>query len=178
MKQFEVIDNFLSIGDWQDLYDNIKSNRFLWSKNPSFIPGNEPVQLKEYFSFCNNAIYKGEYFKEFDKDFDYTKILLDELRKKQNISNFEIIRSKANLFLRTNENLKLGLHYDVPNDDTYETLLYFINDNNGGVEFEDGTFIKQKENRALIMYGRLKHQSVTQTDTRERYNININYFRR
>ena len=56
-----------------------------------------------------------------------------------------------------------------------ETLLFFVNENNGGVEFEDKTFIRQKENRAVIIYGRLKHQTITQTDARERYNVNINY---
>ena len=85
---------------------------------------------------------------------------MKQLKRIKGNVRLQVIRAKANMFLKTKENLGLGLHYDITNDDNYETLLYFINDNNGGVEFEDKTFIKQKENRAVIMYGRLKHQSI------------------
>lgn len=172
MKQFEVIDNFLPIYDWDRIKLLMASDQFPWYKTPDKIPQN-PIQDKEYHAFTHNIILDGQYY--FESKINYADVLMKQLKKIKGNTRLQVIRAKANMFLKTKENLGLGLHYDITNDDTYETLLYFINDNNGGVEFEDKTFIKQKENRAVIMYGRLKHQSITQTDTMERYNVNINY---
>ena len=172
MKQFEVIDNFLSLYEWDKIKKFMASDHFPWYKTPAKIPQN-PIQDKEYHAFNHNIILDGSYY--FESKVNYADILMKQLKRIKGNVRLQVIRAKANMFIQTEENLGLGLHYDITNSDNYETLLYFINDNNGGVEFEDKTFIKQKENRAVIMYGRLKHQSITQTDTMERYNVNINY---
>ena len=59
--------------------------------------------------------------------------------------------------------------------DKFKTLLYYINTNNGGTEFENGGFVKSVANRAVIVDGDIKHQSVGQTDEDIRLLININF---
>ncbi len=174
MKRFEVIDNFLPLYDWDKFNLSLSSDKFPWYKTPAKIPQN-PIQEKEYHAFTHNMIMQGKY--RFEADIDYVDVLMKRLKEIKGIQvkGFEVIRAKANMFIQTEENLGLGLHYDIMDNDDYETLLFFVNENNGGVEFEDKTFIRQKENRAVIIYGRLKHQTITQTDARERYNVNINY---
>jgi len=90
-------------------------------------------------------------------------------------SGITVYRGKVNLFTRTPENEGLGMHHDLNTPD-YHTIIYYVNDNNGGTRFADGTFVNQKKNRALIIHGKALHETVTQTDTNIRVNININYY--
>ena len=60
--------------------------------------------------------------------------------------NMKLIRAKANLFTIRDESVKYGWHYDLVQEnnvekplDNFKTLLYYINNNNGGTEF---TFLK------------------------------------
>ena len=91
-----------------------------------------------------------------------------------NINHKKILKAKANLFLKQNINTEYGFHTDYPKDFKHTTILFAINTNNGYTEFEDGTKIESIENRLIIFDGQLTHQSVGQTDTKQRINLNIN----
>ena len=153
------------------MYNNV-FNDFYWCFTNYINESN----IKDTFAFADLKVQYYEVVK--NPNFNYVDFIMKEL-KKRNLSNtFEVTRAKANLFLKNDTQIKYGHHYDLEDSENYETIIYYVNNNNGGTEFEDGTFIKQKENRALIIYGKQLHQSVGQTDELRRINININYYRK
>ena len=56
-----------------------------------------------------------------------------------------------------------------------EIAILYLNTNNGGTKFEDGTFVKSKANRAVIFPQHIKHAGVWCTDRKLRYVMNLNY---
>ena len=85
------------------------------------------------------------------------------------------MRSKANLFVNRNKHYHCGYHKDMLDMDDYYTIVYNINDNNGGTQIKDGEFFKSTANGGLLFYGGVEHESITQTDTYTRINLNINF---
>ena len=145
----QIIDDYLPQEQFEKIYNKYMSNKVKWEYVNVANPAADKIGM---FSF-NNMIY-----------------------------DMAIIRAKANLFTIRDESIKYGWHYDLvqENDiqkplDNFKTLLYYINNNNGGTEFENDKFVQSKANRAVIVDGNVKHQSVGQTDTNVRLNININY---
>lgn len=172
MVDYEVIDNFLS----QEQEENL--NNLIFNSS-----GDSKLAL-HYVNDVNISVQPhqfafGRLFVEFSKptfenSLEYIDPIMYELCKRTK-ENVQVSRAKINLFTKTNINEGLGMHYDLSGIDNYSTIIYYFNDNNGGTRFSDGTFIEQKKNRALIIHGRVLHESVTQTDTKIRVNININY---
>ena len=54
------------------------------------------------------------------------------------------------------------------------TAIYYVNDNDGYTEFQDGTVIESKANRLLTFRSDRLHRGVSQLDTRLRCVINFN----
>jgi hypothetical protein len=73
----------------------------------------------------------------------------------------------------------IGKHFvSEPHRDLQEphkVALFYINTNNGYTLFKNGDRVPSVENRMLLFDGSNLHSSVTQTDTKLRINININY---
>ncbi len=87
--------------------------------------------------------------------------------------NYNVIhRMKVNLYTNTGSQDKHGFHIDMPWME-HRILLYSVNTNNGYTEFEDGTKLPSIANQAYIFDGKHKHQSVSQTDTNIRVNVNV-----
>lgn len=84
-----------------------------------------------------------------------------------------LIRIKANLFTNRGKKIEFGFHTDVPNE-KHKVALYSVNTNNGETGFKNKTF-KSIRNSLLLFDGSLEHQSISQTDTKYRININIDY---
>ena len=83
---------------------------------------------------------------------------------------------RVNLFINTdNKNEGKGFHQDIINDDEMKTLLFYLEDSNGYTEFKDGKIVESKKNRAVVFNSSVLHQTVMQTDTIFRRNININF---
>ena len=54
--------------------------------------------------------------------------------------------------------------------------IFYLNTNNGYTEFEDGSKVESVANRFVSFTGDLIHRGVSQTDTKARVVINLNYF--
>ena len=63
-----------------------------------------------------------------------------------------------------------GWHYDMDKENYY-SLLYYVNDSDGGTEFKDKRYM-HKENKALFFDGRLMHSPITSTSPRR---ISVNW---
>ncbi len=104
--------------------------------------------------------------------------LLDPYLRKNQISA-RIIRSRTNLYIRTiNYQDGCGYHTDIDSDLDCLTLLLYLEDSNGATEFRDtGERIISERNKAIIFPCNLEHQTISQTDTLFRTNVNINFVR-
>ena len=176
----QIIDDYLPKEQFEKIYKIFTSNRVKWEYVNVANPASDKVGM---FSF-NDMLYDIRV-----GHFGDIPIYANETLKYLLKDNMKIIRAKANLFTIRDEPIKYGWHYDLVQEgdvekplDDFKTLLYYINDNNGGTDFEEGLtlssknlFVKSKANRAVIVDGNIKHQSVGQTDTNIRLNININY---
>ena len=85
----------------------------------------------------------------------------------------KIIRAKINLNTYQKEHVHSLFHIDQEKE--HKVAIYYVNTNNGWTEFETGEKINSIKNSILLFDGKLKHKSVTQTDTKMRIVININY---
>ena len=81
---------------------------------------------------------------------------------------------KVNVFTRTNELETFGFHSDLFGAE-HNSLVYFLNDCDGYLLFDDGSKIRQKSNRVVIITDghNYKHASTSTTDTKVRANINM-----
>jgi len=171
--KLEVIDNFLAVEQYNYILDLIDNRDFSWNYCPGYaINGESQDDLFMFTHFL--ADRSGFHYEGANKLMDPIMLRLKELKK----YNFEIIRAKLNLFTKSSKNLRYGFHFDVEDESIkYETIIYYLNTNNGGTEFDDGTIVRSQKNRALIVYGKVNHQSVGQTDRPHRTLFNINYKR-
>jgi hypothetical protein len=172
--KYEIIDNFLSEEDYKKLYNLIFTSNGDSKLLLTYVSQINEKSQSHQFAFARVFVELQKPL--FDGATDYIDPIMIELTKKFGYGA-EVTRAKLNLFTKTQTNDGLGMHHDILDNKDYETIIFYLNDNNGGTRLGDGTFIQQKENRALIIYGQELHESVTQTDTNIRVNININYWR-
>jgi hypothetical protein len=110
--------------------------------------------------FRENEGVSSEYFK-------YVKPLIDQINPKV------LLRIKLNLGTITPTHIEGGWHNDF--DFPCKTAVFYLNDNNGYTLFKDGTKVESKENRFAIFDSALEHTGVSQTNTKTRVLMNINY---
>ena len=86
-----------------------------------------------------------------------------------------MVRAKVNFNWRTDKQVVAGLHHDT--DAKCKTSVFYLNTNNGGTKFEDGTFIKSDENTLITFSSTMLHSGVTNTcDQPFRLVLNLNYY--
>ncbi len=85
-----------------------------------------------------------------------------------------VMNIKANLLVRTESIVELGMHVDNPLKDAY-TAVYYINTNNGYTFFENGTKCESVANRLVAFPSHMQHGGTTCTDQPTRMLINFNY---
>ena len=88
------------------------------------------------------------------------------------IPHNEVIRVVVNLYPRSEKININELHVDYPYE--HKSALFSLNTCDGFTSFENKK-IDSKENRILFFEGHKKHSSSTCTNTKARFNININY---
>ena len=89
------------------------------------------------------------------------------------------LRTKINISFCKPTRSSGGFHTDMHNfKDTnipHKTLIVYLNDNNGGTMFEDGTLIQNKRNTAVLFNGHTKHAPISHTNTKRRVVLNYNF---
>lgn len=161
----EIIDNFLPPKDFQKIKETCINRFFPLYYADTIVSDEQPFILDNYyFTHCfyhDKKILSEKYF----------HIIEEHILRHLDVK--EIIRCKVNCYPRAFEVKKHGLHWDYDFD--HKGLILSLNTCNGGTEFEDGTFVKAVENRALFHNPSIRHSSTTHTDTHCRYNIAINW---
>ena len=93
----------------------------------------------------------------------------------QKINPTAWIKIKANLRMKTDSVRVTTMHNDFNNLSESMTSVYYVNNNNGGTYFENGSRVQSRENRLVTFPTHLKHAGSSSSDTKERIVINLNY---
>jgi hypothetical protein len=156
----EIIDNFLDKKIHEEIKKNMFGGNFPWYYTPMITTQEEQNDFMFTHTFYRENQILSNYF---------CNLAMPIIG---NMKYNYLLRIKANLYTKKNENIFHGFHTDFC--EPHKVALYSVNTNNGFTEFENGEKFYSVENRLIIFDGRIKHRSVTQTDENLRINININ----
>ncbi len=84
-----------------------------------------------------------------------------------------IHRMKINCFVKGAEHIVSESHRDM--NEPHKVALWSLNTNNGYTLFDNGDRVPSVENQMVYFDGSEKHSTVSQTDSKLRINVNINY---
>ena len=177
----KIIDNFLDKEVFKKLQSFLSGNAFPWFYNESkviFDKNKKPfAPIKGYPSDNPHQFIHGFY----DTTHTWSQWtchlapLLDKIKPRA------WIRIKANLESIYSKSLVGGWHYDKTTDgvvwtDT-TTSIFFVNTNNGYTIFENGKKVPSIENRLVTFPNNILHTGVSQTNTKTRITLNLNYLK-
>lgn len=185
LREYKIIDNFFDQNTFKEFQTLLFSTDIPWYyrntyifdyKNQKDYEDYNKVHTegdKGYFSLC--------FFNNHKEDYTLANPYLYELYNRLQVK--ALIESRANLIMQNSKKEdKLYFHFDKPFDNHHLAILY-MNTNNGGTfilpnndETKKPIHIKSIENRLVIMDGRQLHAVDSQTDTKRRIIVNLNYF--
>ena len=161
----EVVDDFLDTDDFTNLKNTMEGLYFPWYWNPRTTSYDNTPQMIHNFIF--NDKVNSSYLD-----------LLKESKLFEKLGLTYIASCKANLNYKTIENNVGSFHTDFSDNSMngITTSILYINTNNGGTQFSDGTRVKSVANRLVKFDCSQEHASVSCTDEDRRVLINVNYF--
>lgn len=174
----EVIDNFLSPEEFDNLHLLIMGREFPWFFRPNI----------DYEDDVDKYQFSHDFYFGYQSHSTYINELTPILNK---LNPLSLIRIKANLLLRTSEIRENLFHHDISDYDdptTRETIypdklkqlstaIFYVNTNNGYTKFVDGEIIESIGNRMLIFPTNMQHKGTSCSDQKTRVVINFNYFK-
>ena len=162
---YEVIDNFLEIDDFNRIKDVLMGEYFPWYFN-DFVVNEEKKELNQY-QFIHS------FYMHHQPTSNYFEILSPIISK---IKPVGLLRIKSNLNPRAENHIEHGYHVDYENSlSNQRTAVFYINTNNGYTLFEDGTKVESVENRFVSFKTSMNHTGSTCTNKNARVLINFNY---
>ena len=186
-KDIQIIDNYLDKDVFKKLQNALLGDMFAWYYNSSkldyskihkrFYNLNLPKQgggdVYHQQQFTHNFFGSNSTTRNWSTFTHHIEPLLNKINPRV------WIRIKANMSTINSKPIIGGWHYDMVTQDVAwsdtTTSLFYINTNNGYTKFEDGNKVASVENRLVITPNNLMHTSVSQTDTKNRVVLNLNY---
>tara|TARA_R100000152_G_C6705641_1_gene134265 strand:+ start:67 stop:603 length:537 start_codon:yes stop_codon:yes gene_type:complete len=176
MKDFEVIDDVISIGYQNRIKDYMACPRYPWFYGNRITRGDKK-DTDPYSGFFN-IIYDPSNFTQ-GADTLYP-VLLEALG---DVQPKELMRIRAAMFIRNQNgsNIKHHLpHVDRPNDkEPYKVAIYYVIDSDGSTGIFDGDElieeVNPKQGRMLIMDGDVYHASHCPKKHDQRIVVNYNF---
>jgi len=164
--EVKVIDNFLPFDDWRKILIWFYAD-CNWVYNPICVGiDDHPDDFQFVHIFWNPT--KGMV--------SNSPSIISPIMKQINPAVW--IKIKANFRMRTDSVRVTTMHTDFKNLTESMTSIYYVNHNNGGTYFENGSRVQSKENRLVTFPTNLKHAGSSSSDTKERIVINLNYIPR
>jgi len=158
----KIIDNFLPKSDLIDLQTILTDKDFDWYYIPDINQNSPKDSLGSYFV---HVAYSKEGVTRHMHRFSPILSRLEGMKS--------LIRIKVNLYPRTPT---LEVHAPhVDENYTHTGAIFSLNTCNGKTILEDGTEIDSVANRVLLFDASTPHSSTSTTDSKARFNININY---
>ena len=177
----EVIDNFITERQHQNLLSELSSARFPWYKSTILTSGLFKLNPCLNIQFCHRFVSttikmnENEIQRHLVKKSEYS-YLIDPILDKIEYST--ILRIKANCTVGNPTPKPTGFHIDQGDGDNVKggfTGIYYVNMCNGYTLFQDGTKVESVGNRMLIFDNQMKHSGVACSDNRFRIVINFNW---
>ena len=164
----DIVDNYLPEKDFFELFNSMKEFSFDWHLSHILTKDAEKNPIGN-MQFCHL------FYRMHEQNTRTFPLLIPILTK---INPVALIRIKANLSLSTKEVQKSGMHIDVEDKDTPDsvrTSILYMNTNDGYTLFEDGTKVESVMNRLITFPHTMKHAGTTCTNAPFRMVINFNY---
>ena len=159
----KIIDNFLEEDDFIRFQSLMLSDKFTWN-----------FSIVDERSYDIDDYHFSHVFNPEDNFFGLTIPFIDKMQEHSDVR--KIIKVKANLQPRTNNNIIQSFHTDFPTDWKNKTAVYYLNTCNGYTLFADETKVESIANRFVMFDGHLEHTGVTCTDEPARFVINFNWY--
>jgi hypothetical protein len=156
---FKTTKKFFNKNQYKKMKDIITGVDFPWYLQHTIVNEKNKGVFFAHMFFNNNGI-NSAYYKDIVIPF------IEKLKIKK------ILRSKINLYPKTNKQVVHGFHTD--RTDKHNVVLFYFNENNGYTLFKNKK-VKSEDNKAVIFDGSLEHSSTTCTDKDYRITLNINY---
>ena len=172
----KVVDNFLPQNEFNKIKFVLEGSDIPWYWNEESIPGKDNPYYDDTPQLCHTFISWDEdgaaIISPFFSIFKSTGCLIK-------LSAHSLVKFKANLNYQTLENHVGGFHTDFQEEQKngVTTSILYINTNNGGTQFEDGTRVKSIANRMVTFDCSTKHAPVSCTDKKRRIVVNFNYYK-
>ena len=161
----KVIDNFLPKDQFNKIKEVLESGYFPWYWNDysSYVVG-------DVSQFVHGFISEGKVNSDFFRLFTESDLFIK-------LNTHGLIKCKANLNYPTKTNIIGAYHTDFCKEECKDvtTSILYINSNNGGTCFEDGTKVDSVSNRVVTFDCSIKHAPVSCTDKLRRIVVNFNY---
>ena len=148
----KVVDNFLPEKDFEQIKSVLEGSDIPWYWNEESIPGKDNSYYDDTPQLCHTFISWDEdgaaIISPFFNIFKSTGCL-------SKLSAHSLVKFKANLNYRTSDNHVGGFHTDFQDEQKngVTTSILYINTNNGGTQFEDGTRVKSIANSVMEFFG-------------------------
>ena len=155
----EIIDNFFSPEDFDNIQSTLFHERFNWCYVEKSEISGERAQLVHMFWDSIEGHVS-----------NHSQIVLPFINK---IKPGALLRIKANLQPQTEKLIEDPLHVDVGCKAT--TAILYVNTCDGYTHFEDGTKVKSVANRLVTFPSQTYHGGTSCTDETKRVVINFNY---
>ena len=171
----EVIDNFLNESDFKSTLEGIVFNpSFQWFLNRGISEALITESNYNHFAFYHKFYDNQQHNENHEHNIGETNSeyinLIKPITEKLNMK--ALLRSKANLYYKTNKRVDHDDHVDM--DFSHKGALLNLNTNNGGTVI-DGKSYKSVANQVLLFDASKPHHSFTQTDEELRFNMIVNY---
>jgi hypothetical protein len=163
MIQYEVIDNFLPVDQYNEIYNVIRGKNFPWYYSDS-VGYDNGKDVGDWYML--HILF--EQMSPQSQFFNILFPLIDKLQMKA------LIRAKVNFYPNIGKQIDNEFHRDQLYP--HKGFIYYLNTNNGYTTLEDGTRIESVANRGVIFNSHNLHRGTQCTDQKVRYNINLNYF--
>jgi|TARA_B110000977_G_scaffold178395_1_gene235920 hypothetical protein len=165
----KIFQNFLSKNKLNIIRSILEDDRFPYYYQDDIAFKNSKNKSNNCDFFFAHALFKEEIPTSGDKIIESVLYpITDKLNCKK------IIRAKVNLYTNQHKHVKSEFHVDT-DDSNVKVAIFSLGTNNGYTEFKTGEKVLSKDNCLLSFSAKDRHRAVTQTDTKRRINININY---
>lgn len=163
---YEIFDEYLN----KDIFKSIQ-NVFINNYNFPWYYNEKVANIDEEFHLDRHQFTHMIFRENQGICSDFYQYIVPLIEK---INTPMLMRVKANLGTRTNEHVEGGFHTDSKLN--HKTAVFYLNTNNGYTLFENGEKVESLENRLVVFDSNIPHTGVSQTDTKVRCLLNINYF--